>query len=414
MLGATPRTGRLPWGLAWRLALGQTISWGLLYYAFTVMAEPLHQSTGWSRTFVNVGLSAGLLAWGLAAAPLGRWIQRHGARELMALSTVLGGGALILLGVARAPALYLAAWVLLGVALAGALYEPAFAAVTRAFGSEYRRGITLITLVAGFASTVFIPIAQLAVDQLGWRMALVALGCAQILVGLPLHWFGLPHRTTEPSAPVAPPFAITGWVHRLARDFRDARFIGLALWFSAHAAAATGLVFLFIPLLQSRDVPTATILQAIALLGPAQVLGRLVLTARGGYFSALSVGKWAMAALLAGTTVLMLCPWNLLSLGLFTVLFGLGNGVLTIVRGTVVAEFFGRERYAELSGALAAPGVLAKATAPLLLGALWSATGTPVVVTAACTALLVVGAGGLWFAGLPRETAGTASLGVAT
>lgn len=408
MLVTPTAAGSLPWGLAWRLALGQVVSWGILYYAFTVVAEPLHQSTGWSRTFVNVGLSAGLLAWGLASVPVGGWIQRRGARELMALSSVVGGGALILLGTTDGPFAYIAAWVLLGLAMAGALYDPAFAAITAAFGSEYRRGITFLTLVAGFASTLFIPLAQLAVSEFGWRTALVALGTFQGAIGLPLHWFGLPRQSPSPAAPTATWPSLRSWLRQMAREVCDARFVGLAIWFSGHAAAATGLVFLLIPLLQSRDVPTPTILQAVALLGPMQVLGRFVLTAWGGKFSALAVGRWAMAALLGGVAMLVLCPWNLLTLGAFTALFGLGNGVLTIVRGTVVAEFFGRARYAELNGALAAPGILAKAGAPLALGALWSATGAPAAVVVACAALLLASAGGLWLAGSQREASGDA------
>lgn len=403
MLGAPPAAGPLPWGLAVRLALGQVVSWGVLYYAFTVVAEPLHQSTGWSRTFINAGLSIGLLAWGLASVPVGRWIQRHGARGLMALSSVLGGGALILLGVVEGPIAYVVAWILLGLAMSGALYDPAFAAITAAFGSEYRRGITFLTLVAGFASTLFIPLAQLAVGQLGWRSALIVLGSSQVIVGLPLHWFGIPARLAAPEPGAGALSAPRSSLRQLAREACETRFLGLALWFSGHAAAATGLVFLLIPLLQSRNVPTPTILQAVALLGPMQVLGRFALTARGGDFSALAVGRWAMAALLGGVAVLVLLPWNLVTLTAFCALFGLGNGVLTIVRGTVIAEFFGQSRYAEFNGALAAPGILAKAGAPLLLGGLWSATGAPAAVTWACAALLLLGATGLWLAGQPRN-----------
>lgn len=410
MLGAPAAAGSLPWGLAVRLALGQVISWGILYYAFTVVAEPLHQSTGWSRALINAGLSTGLLAWGLASVPVGRWIQRRGARELMALASVLGGGALILLATAEGPFAYFAAWILLGVAMSGALYDPAFAAITAAFGSEYRRGITFLTLVAGFASTLFIPLAQLAVGQLGWRSALVVLGVGQILVGLPLHWFGIPAGAAGAERSIGASPSPPSSLRQLARETCDARFLGLALWFSGHAAAATGLVFLLIPLLQSRNVPTPTILQAVALLGPMQVLGRFALTAWGGNFAALAVGRWAMAALLGGVAVLVLLPWTLVTLAAFTSLFGLGNGVLTIVRGTVVAEFFGRARYAEFNGALAAPGILAKAGAPLLLGALWSATGAPGSVTLACAALLLVSGAGLWLAGRNQENRSAAPM----
>src|SRR5690606_25910471 len=129
----------------------------------------------------------------------------------------------------------------------------------------------------------------------------------------------------------------------------------------AHAAAFTGLIFQLVPILQALRVDNATMLQAIALIGPFQVLGRFVLTTRGNGFSTLRVGRWAMAALIVATLVLLLLPPRLGWLALFATLYGLGNGVSTILRGTAIAELFGRDRYAELVGALSAPAVLAKA-----------------------------------------------------
>src|SRR5690606_21242972 len=139
----------LPWGLAWRLAFGQLLAWGALYYAFTVVVGPMQATTGWSRELLNAGLSIGLLTWGLLALPAGVWLQRHGGRSLMAGASLLGGGGLIVMGSGVGPFGYLGAWLLLGAAMAGLLYEPAFAVVTRAFGEHYRRGIILITLVGG-------------------------------------------------------------------------------------------------------------------------------------------------------------------------------------------------------------------------------------------------------------------------
>ena len=176
----------LPWALAWRLAVGQICAWGILYYAFTVVVGPMQAGTGWSRTFLNSGLSLGLLAWGVFALPVGAWIQRRGGRELMALASALGGAGLVLMGLSEQRGLYVLAWLMLGMAMAGLLYDAAFAVVTQAFGEHYRRGITLITLVGGLASTVFVPLAQLAVDQLGWRYALVALGVFHAVLGVPL------------------------------------------------------------------------------------------------------------------------------------------------------------------------------------------------------------------------------------
>lgn len=390
----------LPWGLAWRLALGQIVAWGILYYAFTVVVGPMQAATGWSRTFLNAGLSLGLLMWGLCALPVGAWIQRRGGRGLMTGASALGGAALIVMGVWPHPAVYVAAWLALGAAMAGLLYDAAFAVVTAAFGSEYRRGITLITLVGGLASTAFIPLTQLAVDGLGWAQALIAMGLLQIVVGVPLHALGLPARgaraTNAAGEGTTPRVArLRAWWDEFRRDITDGRFVGLVLWFTAHAAAFTGLMFHLIPALQQLGVDNATILQAIVVIGPLQVVGRFLLATRGQNFSTLRVGRWTIASLSLAMVILVTLPPSLPWLIGFAALYGAGNGVTTILRGTAIAEVFGRSRYAELNGALSAPGVLAKAAAPLVLAGLWTATGTPKAVFASTLALVGMGGVGL-------------------
>lgn len=388
----------LPWALAGRLAGGQIVSWGLLYYGFTVMAGPMHAGTGWSRTFLNVGLSLGLLTWGVCAYPVGLWIQRRGARELMTGASLLGGAALVLLGVANSPAAYLGAWVLLGAAMAGTLYEPAFAVVTAAFGEHYRKGITLITLVGGLASTVFVPVAQLVTDELGWRTALVVLGVGQALGCASLHWWSIPPQRARVAAAGAERVGgrVAGWWRTFRADLADPRFVGLAGCFAAHSAAFTGIIFLLIPIWQARGVASETIVTTIAIMGPMQVVGRLFLSTRGDDYTSLGTGLFAMGVLLGAVFVLLGLPPTPGWLGLFAAAFGLGNGMLTIVRGTAVAELFGRERYAEINGALSAPGVVARAGAPLLLAGIWAQTGDPRSVPLVVAAVLVGGLIALW------------------
>lgn len=371
--------------------------WGILYYAFTVVVGPMQRDTGWERSFLNLGLSLGLLAWGACAFPVGLWIQRHGARGLMTLASALGGAALVLIAATNSPALYLTAWLLLGAAMAGSLYEPSFAVITAAFGPEYRRGITLITLLGGFASTVFIPVAQRVVDQFGWRVGTLLLGILVAAVCSPLHWCSIPAAKRSPvgKAQAAPRTGSARQWRVLVAEVRDPRFVGLAVWFSAHAAAFTGLLFQLVPLLQARGVSNSAIVTAIAFMGPLQVLGRFLLSLRKEEFSTVRVGIAAMSGLVVAMLVLLLLPPTLLWLALFAALLGLGNGVLTIVRGTAVAELFGRERYAEINGALAAPGVFAKAAAPLGMAAVWSATNEPLAVPLTALALLVIGFAGL-------------------
>jgi MFS family permease len=390
----------LPWALAWRLAGGQIVAWGVLYYTFTVVVGPMQAATGWPRTFLNAGLSLGLLAWGGLAIPFGAWIQRRGGRELMAITSAAGGLGFMLMGITTSRSLYLVAWLGIGAGMAGMLYDTAFAVITRAFGPEYRRGITLITLVGGFASTVFIPLAQFAVDHLGWQHAVVLLGGLQIVVGAPLHWLGVPRQERtgrrEPATPGTARWQ--AWWREFRRDVSDPRFVGLALWLTGYSAAITGLIFQIVPALQALRVDNATIVEALACFGPMQVLGRFALTTRGNHFSTLRVGGWAMATLVVGVLILLVAPPRLPWLIVYAAITGAGNGITTIVRGTAVAEVFGRERYAELNGALSAPGVVAKAASPLVLAAMWSWAGDPRLVFYGALALLLVAVAGLFLA----------------
>lgn len=189
-----------------------------------------------------------------------------------------------------------------------------------------------------------------------------------------VHRVGIPrHRgqtgIASDSTSISTRARFAAWWTELRRDVSDSRFLGLALWFTAHAAAFSGLVFQLVPILQSERVPTATMLQAIALIGPMQVLGRLALATWGEHFATLRVGSWAMLVLRSSLALMLFLRPTLASLSFFAILYGGSNGVMTILRGTAIAELFGRERYAELNGALSLPAVLAKAASPFALAA---------------------------------------------
>ncbi len=358
----------------------------------------MHKATGWSRALLNGGLSLGLLVWGVGALPVGAWIRRRGGRGIMASASLVGALAICSMAFVTNPATYFAVWVVIGLSMAGLLYEPAFAVVTTAFGSKYRRGITVITLVAGLASTVFLPLAQLAVAQLGWRHAWIALGLIVGIVCVPLHFFGIP-RISAPATGCAGRQRFAGALGQWASDFRrdasDLRIIGLAIWFTGQTAAFSGLTFLLVPMLQAASVPMDTILQAVVLIGPMQVAGRLLLATRIDHFSVLRVGMWAMTAFVGSILVLFLTPHTRPWLLAFAMIYGSGLGVMTILKGSAVVEIFGAERYAELNGVLACPAILATALAPTVLAGMWTLTGYPSVVLIGALALATAGFSGL-------------------
>ncbi|MDF1823706.1 MAG: MFS transporter [Verrucomicrobiales bacterium] len=383
-----------PWRLAWRLAWGQLLSWGVIYYAFTALSGPMHTDTGWSRSLINGGLSLGLLSWGIFALPVGLWIQRRGAAGIMTVGSLTGGMGFAALGLVSDPWHFYLIWVVIGAAMATLLYEPAFAAVTVAFGNRYKQGIVLITLLAGFASTVFIPLSHFLADSFGWRNALLALGLFLAVTGTPLHWLGRgdrPYISNRKTSQAFPARGMLDVVFTFKNDLSDRRFALLALWFTTYAAAFSGLIFLIVPAMTSSGAKAETLLGAIVLIGPMQVLGRLILTTCGMGLSSLHAGLWAMISITLSISFLLFLPPTPLWLTCFAVLFGIGNGVMTIVKGTAIAELFGRKRYAELNGAVTAPSMISKASAPFLLSVLWDYSANVSSVFISLMTLLAIG-----------------------
>src|SRR5919199_83879 len=66
-------------------------------------------------------------------------------------------------------------WILIGITMATVLYEPAFAVVTAWFERKRTRALTAVTLMAGFASTIFMPLESWLIELQGWRPALLIL-----------------------------------------------------------------------------------------------------------------------------------------------------------------------------------------------------------------------------------------------
>src|SRR5215208_6671068 len=163
------------WVLMVTLGVTETISWGILYYAFAAYLAPMEAELGWSRGDMSGALSLGLLVGGLAAIPVGRWLDRSGPRLVMTIGSI--GGSLLVLAWAHVSTLeqLYAVWAGIGLTMAATLYDPAFATATRWFEGQRVRALTIITLMAGFASTIFIPLANWLVQIQGWRHSLETL-----------------------------------------------------------------------------------------------------------------------------------------------------------------------------------------------------------------------------------------------
>ena len=383
------------------LALGsaQTLAWASSYYLPAMLAAPMARDLGIGTPTVFAVFSLALMVSAFTGPASGRVIDRHGGRAVLMGSNVLFVLGLAGLGLAQGPVSLVLSWVLLGVAMGGGLYDAAFASLVRLYGRDSRQAITGITLIAGFASTVGWPLSSLLEVQLGWRGACFSWAALHLLLGLPLNAslprLAAPVQGAEPVAEgstAAPPEVS-------ARPGRATAPL-LALLFSMLGFVSTSMAAHLPGLLQAGGATLAVAVLAGALIGPAQVAARVVEFSVLRRFSPLLSARAAALTHPAGALLLLAVgPAAALP---FAILHGTGNGLLTIVRGTLPLALFGAAGYGARQGWIALPGRVLGGLSPWLFGlalerfgarALWLSSG---MCLTAFTCLLLLR--------LPRDT----------
>ena len=347
------------------LSLAQLITWGSVFYTFALLMEPVERELGLTRAESSLGFSLALLAEGLLAYPVGRLIDRGHERAVMTVGSLAVAAGLLLHSQIQSATGFYAAWMLLGCALAASLYNPVFAVVTRRYPLDYRRAIITLTFLGGLASTVFIPLSAWLIATLGWRHALWVLAALQLLVCLPIHAISLRHAPK--SVLVAAGATASPRAH-----LRSPPFLLIGLFVVLMMAVTAALPAHMISLLRENGLAEAWVIAIPASIGVVQVAGRLLLYFFEHHFDLHLANRLIPCLIPLGLTALLAGAGHPQAALLFVLLYGLGNGMLTIVKGTAIAQYVSREHVASLNGALGVPTALARALSPWLLGILWS------------------------------------------
>ncbi|MEJ3653183.1 MFS transporter [Actinomycetes bacterium KLBMP 9759] len=368
------------------LCVTEIVSWGVLYYAFPVLAPSIAADTGWSISTLTAAFSTGLVVAAVVGVPAGRWVDRWGPRPVMTLGSLLAVPAVVGIATTRSVVWLFVFWGLAGVAMAGVLYQPAFAALTRWWGPRRVTALTALTLVAGLASTIFAPLTAALVETGDWRRTYLILAVVLALVTVPAHGFGLRGRWPDPDPAEQverDPGAIT----------RSRPFVLLVIAVGLAAFAAFAVVVNQVPLLIERGMSTSAAAWALGLGGLGQVLGRL---GYGRLSAATSVRTRTVLVLAAGsatTALLGLLPGPAVLLVAVAMLAGAARGVFTLLQATSISDRWGTAHYGRLGGVLAVPAMLATALAPWFGAALAEVLGgyPAVFVVLAAIALAAVG-----------------------
>ena len=353
------------------LSLAQLITWGSVFYTFALLLEPVERELGLTRAQSSLAFSLALLAEGVLAYPVGRWIDRGHERVVMTGGSLLVAAGLVLHSFVNSVVAFYAVWLLLGAGLAATLYSPVFAVVTRRFPNDFRRAIITLTFLGGLASTVFIPLSAWLIQSLGWRHALWVLAALHLLVCAPLHakfLHGAPGPVARAATGAAP-----GTSH--VAFMRSAPFLLVGVFSIGMMAVTAALPPHMISLLRGSGLAEAWVIAIPASIGLIQVAGRLLLFFFEHHFDLHLANRLIPTLIPLGIGALIASvghPWAAM---LFVVLYGMGNGMITIVKGTAIAQYVSRDHVASLNGALGFPTALARAAAPLVLGVMWSAEG---------------------------------------
>lgn len=359
------------------LGLVQILSWGGSFYLMAVMAAPIVAETGWSQQWVYGALSLGILVSGLLAPLSGRIIARTGGRMLLALSGAVMAVGLAVMGLSHSLPLFLGAWVVIGVGMAMGLYDALFATLGTRYGGQARSAITSITLISGFCTTLVWPGTALLIHLLGWRDACFAIAAMMLLV-LPAYFYALPDKAAalKPKAATAP---------APQSDIAPSLFWLLCAIFTLASVIMTAISVQLIALLQASGYTLAAALGLSAILGPCQVGSRVVdiLFKRGHpiWTAFFSVGLVAL-----GLLSLALFPQLAL---LSMVLYGAGNGLRAIVRGTLPLAMVKPEAYAVVVGRMARPALIGQALTPLAGGYLFETFGASATLWMLCALALL-------------------------
>ena len=364
------------------IGVAQILAWGSSFYLIAVLAKPVGDDTGWPLSWIVGGLSTGLLVSGLVSPTVGRLIDRHGGRPVLAASAVLLAAGLVLLGLAPALPAFVAAWIVIGVGMGAGLYDPAFSALGRLYGESARNAITQGTLFAGFSSTICWPLSAVLVAHVGWRGTCFAYAAILVVVVLPLYLLGLPREPRR--VPAAPKSPARHGSDRIGADDRVA-FVLLAAGMTLAYMIMTIIGVHLLTLLQARGLTLTAAVWLGALIGPSQVGARVFELA----LARRTHPVWSMVA----SAVLMAVGLGMLAAGpgiavVGIVLYGGGSGIRSIVRGTVPLALFGPDRYAILMGRLAVPIFLAQAASPSIGAWLLDGFGTSMTLAVLCGAAI--------------------------
>ncbi|APR71251.1 MULTISPECIES: MFS transporter [Acinetobacter] len=337
----------------------QILAWSSTFYLPAVLANLIAKDTGWSLTLVIAGLSWGFIVTGICSPKVGRFIEQFGGRKALSIGSIFFAVGLICLGLSTHLLIYYFAWTMLGIGMAFGLYDAAFSTLGRLLGKDAKTAIVGVTLLGGLASTIGWALIVFLEGLYGWRISCFILALFHLLLGLPLHYFLLP-REEQGTETHAKELNNQTTVHK--EDNRLFMLVAAILTVQSFVVATISVHLL--SMLKTIGFSVSTALAIGMMIGPAQIIARLLEFSLFRNLHPSLSSRLGVLISFFGLFFLFADGYVLALLG--AALYGAGNGILTIIRGTLPLALFGQEGYAIRMGLLGRPIMIALAFGPLI------------------------------------------------
>ena len=363
-----------PWrnNKLWSLAVAETLSWACLFYVFPALLLRWKESFGWSISQLSIGFTLALIASALTGMIAGRIIDSGHSRKLMPFSAVIGAILLSLLPAVVAIWQFYLIWFLIGCTFAGCLYQPCFSYLTRTFQEDAKNSIIMITLIAGFASTISYPICSIVSEFYSWETTIYLMSGILCLISAPLFWYGTSIRLDI--TPNSREKASSSVIGIIKPTLSSPVFWGLLVTFATMSSTQGMIVSQIFPLLESRAISPTSIVFFASCIGPMQVIARLILFATESFTNKnipmIAVCFTGLIFICLSSLALVLGGASLIFVVVFVMLQGGPYGLFSIVKPIITADLLGRVNFGLLSSMVGIGSLWGSAFAPGVAGSI--------------------------------------------
>lgn len=363
------------------LGLTQTIGYGTLYFSFSILTPAIARDFGLPSEWMFGAFSVALLLGGLIAPLAGRWIDRYGAGRVMTIGSLAAALTLVACALAPSGAIFLAALLASEVSSTFVQYGAAFSLLVQRHHDKAQRSIVYLTLVAGFTSTIFWPLTTWLNSVLSWQHIYLIFAAAHFLVCLPIHaWMSgpsvsesAPHASDREGVAAARPDGDGEGL--LPPEARRKGFALMAMAFAFQSFVTGAILVHLLPMLQSLGLGLAAVAVG-TVFGPAQVFSRLINIVLGKDVSQITLAFISVAIQPLAIIVLLFSAPSLAGAMVFAVAFGMGNGIYSIVAGTLPLVLFGRRGYGARQGRVMSARLIVGSVAPFAFAVMMERIGT--------------------------------------